>query len=440
MAFCRCFNKRIFNWKIAVSFMCLVTIYFYLYQNVNSVFGHPHLFRSLIHVMNKNSPFDPHVLSKVLKSNGDNNTLLRYLVTPSSISNHTLSNNVTSISTRLKYQAPNESTNEAKVRPGMIDDDKSNLSSSKENTTEDPVNHMLEQLIDIKNISSLEEYRTLLSLNKTLPLLTLFTTMKVMKAKFIAYNNTLKNWKKLIPFVPAPIVFSSDSYLIKQCESDGWKALPIRRIAAGGAPVLKDMYKDAMSKFSTLFYAYSNADILFDDSLLQALWLTAKTQDLSKPLLIMGIRTNVLNVMPHEVITWSAMKSTAKRRGKHFLRNAEDYFITSYSYPWNTIPDVVIGRRAYDNWLVLNARKQKHNLIDASDTVLALHQTTKAGNFEGHRHRDGNYNLRLLSRRFGKIHYGAGSTICASLKTSRQADGNITLTRRTKLMNLCFPI
>ncbi|GAB1597667.1 uncharacterized protein LOC115217082 [Argonauta hians] len=439
MAFCRCFNKRIFNWKIAISFMCLVTIYFYLYQNVNSVFGHPHLLRSLIHVMNKNSPFDPYISTTSFKPAIKNSTLsIRFYVTQSSKNN--VSTNVTAASSKLKFETANESIIEDKLRPDINDIEKLNLTYSKDNVTDDSVKNISQPLVDIKNISSFEEYRTLLSQNKTLPLLTLFTTWKATKAKFIAYNNTVKNWKKLIPFVPSPVVFSTDKDLIKQCESDGWTALPIKRIAAGGAPVLKDMYKDVMAKVSTLFYAYSNADILYDDSLLQTLWATAKTQDLSKPLLMVGIRTNVLNVMPHEVITWTAMKSTAKRRGKLFLRNAEDYFITSYSYPWNSIPDVVIGRRAYDNWLVLNARKQKHNLIDISDTVLALHQTTRAGNFEGHRHRDGNYNLRLLYRLFGKIQYGTGSTICALLKSNRHSNGNITFTRRTKLMHLCYPI
>ncbi|KAK3599737.1 hypothetical protein CHS0354_037210, partial [Potamilus streckersoni] len=61
-----------------------------------------------------------------------------------------------------------------------------------------------------------------------------------------------------------------------------------------------------------------------------------------------------------------------------FAAYAEDYFITSTSYPWKDIPDIVIGRRAYDNWLVLNARTMMHRVLDATETILAVHQTTNA--------------------------------------------------------------
>ncbi|CAE1269963.1 unnamed protein product [Acanthosepion pharaonis] len=334
-----------FSWKVAVSFTCLLTVYFFLYQNVNSVFGEPLLFRSLMEAINKNSPFDRttyHHGTRVVLSMDGNTTLHSQHVALSPNSTH--------------------------------------LSSS---------------------------------------------------------NNVLTAGGKVLSSLKSALQATDQR---KQCTAEGWYALPIGRTAAGGAPVLKDMFREVMTRFQSLFYAFSNADILYDNSLIQTLFATAKTQDLNKPILMVGIRTNVQNVMPHEVITWDAMKSTAKRRGKLFLRNAEDYFITSFSYPWHSIPDVVIGRRAYDNWLVLNARKKKHLLIEISDTVLALHQTTKAGNFEGHRHRDGNYNLRLLTRLYGKIQYGAGSTICAPMKSNRGLNKTVIFTRRIKLMKLCYPI
>ena len=463
MAVGRCFNKRIFSWKVAVSFTCLLTVYFFLYQNVNSVFGEPLLFRSLIEVINKNSPFDRtsyHHGTRVVLSMDGNTTLNSHHVALSPNSTHLPSSNgslttgkelpslktVPPITNRnQKSRTTNNTSNSSRSSSSSSSSSSNNTQENKnndaiasktkiiENSTSDPK-------VDIRNINNLEEYHRLLTVNRTLPLLTLFTTWKSAKSKYIAYNNTVKNWMKLLPYVSSPVVFTNDKFLSEQCKAEGWYALPIGRTAAGGAPVLKDMFREVMTRFQSLFYAFSNADILYDNSLIQTLFATAKTQDLNKPILMVGIRTNVQNVMPHEVITWDAMKSTAKRRGKLFLRNAEDYFITSFSYPWHSIPDVVIGRRAYDNWLVLNARKKKHLLIEISDTVLALHQTTKAGNFEGHRHRDGNYNLRLLTRLYGKIQYGAGSTICAPMKSNRGFNNTVTFTRRIKLMKLCYPI
>ena len=52
-------------------------------------------------------------------------------------------------------------------------------------------------------------------------------------------------------------------------------------------------------------------------------------------------------------------------------------YVCCRRFPWDSIPGVVIGRVAYDNWLVLNAIQRKQVVVDVSKTVLAVHQTTK---------------------------------------------------------------
>jgi hypothetical protein len=47
---------------------------------------------------------------------------------------------------------------------------------------------------------------------------------------------------------------------------------------------------------------------------------------------------------------------------------------------------VAIGRVAYDNWLVMNANKRRHTTLDATRTLIALHQTTRKGDYEGRSH------------------------------------------------------
>ena len=54
------------------------------------------------------------------------------------------------------------------------------------------------------------------------------------------------------------------------------------------------------------------------------------------------------------------------------------------------------GRRGYDNWLVQYALKNNISVIDTTNTLLALHQTGKEGNHEGHHHSNVNYNMELL--------------------------------------------
>ena len=182
------------------------------------------------------------------------------------------------------------------------------------------------------------------------------------------------------------MLFPNESSVIDECNQAGVTALPLSVVAADGIPVLKYMYRDVMNLFNTSFYAFSNGDILFTETLIHTLAqiINSTTEDMSKPILIVGQRTNVENVTLDEGSDWENITRISKSRGKLFTGWAEDYFITPPSFLWTEVPEVVIGRRAYDNWLVYNSRKVKHNVIDATNTILAVHQTTQAGNFEGH--------------------------------------------------------
>lgn len=73
---------------------------------------------------------------------------------------------------------------------------------------------------------------------------------------------------------------------------------------------------------------------------------------------------------------------TKFRRGTLFTANAQDYFTLSRNtFNWKSeVPPFVIGRPAYDNWLVSHAYKAWYiDLIDVTYTVAAMHQTDEHG-------------------------------------------------------------
>ena len=85
-----------------------------------------------------------------------------------------------------------------------------------------------------------------------------------------------------------------------------------------------------------------------------------------------------------------------------FMTNALDYFILAHNqFIWHKVIDIIIGRPAYDNYLVALALKNGLSVIDATETILTVHQTGKEGNKAGFRNRDANYNYRLL-RKFNR--------------------------------------
>ncbi|KAL3860529.1 hypothetical protein ACJMK2_010647 [Sinanodonta woodiana] len=282
--------------------------------------------------------------------------------------------------------------------------------------------------------------------NRTKPLLTLFTSWLDTEDKYLVHNITSVNWLALRPFV-VPIVFTNEAAVGKVYARAGWLVLPVRVAAADGVPVLKYMYLDAMKQFESDFYTYVNSDILFTNTLVdtlieilqnnQTFHNSAQSNSTSQHhTLIIGRRTNVFNITMEEGSSWSELTKVAKKKGELFRSDAEDYFITSSSYPWIDIPEVVIGRRAYDNWLVMNARKQKHQVIDASETILAVHQTTKDGNYEGMKKKTKEHNHNLLVTLYKNVQYSLGVTECAEYQTTINT-GKISIIFRTNLATYC---
>ena len=267
------------------------------------------------------------------------------------------------------------------------------------------------------------------------PLLTLFTTWNKNSEKDLVHNNTVKNWLSFRPFV-IPVVFTNDRSIATECKRYGWDVLPVRVTAVEDVPVLKFMYLDAMKVYNTTYYAYSNSDILYSNNLVDTLigcaynlsyflnmtylngsFLYGKSGYAQQPTLIIGQRTNVQNVTKTEGSTWAAITSVARNRGGLFFVYAIDYFITPKSYPWEDSPEVIVGKPSYDNWLIYNARKQKHKVIDATTTLLALHQTTSAGNYEHRNYRNIYYNHILLTKLDKFFNTSYGFTWCAEYET-----------------------
>ncbi len=68
-----------------------------------------------------------------------------------------------------------------------------------------------------------------------------------------------------------------------------------------------------------------------------------------------------------------------------FQDDAQDFFvIIPGSFDWDVIPDFVVGRPAYDNWLVDYAFHQPIDSVDVSATLHAIHQSGEDGDKSGH--------------------------------------------------------
>ena len=96
------------------------------------------------------------------------------------------------------------------------------------------------------------------------------------------HNLTTRNWLSLRPFV-IPVVFTNEPAIASDCREKGWLVHPIRVASSDGFPVMKYMYEDVIAAYSTTFYAYSNSDILYTNTLIETLIAIAYNSDAFTP-------------------------------------------------------------------------------------------------------------------------------------------------------------
>jgi len=74
-----------------------------------------------------------------------------------------------------------------------------------------------------------------------------------------------------------------------------------------------------------------------------------------------------------------------------------DYFaIARNNFPWKLVPDFIVAHPAYDNFMLYLATSNNVSVVDATQTLTALHQTDTDGIGAGHRRADKLYNLRII--------------------------------------------
>ena len=221
----------------------------------------------------------------------------------------------------------------------------------------------------------------------TEPIVTMFTTLRDKECRKEIHNRLIRNWAALRPELD-PVLFvpftEYNTSWPKTAAAHNWTVLMLYSLRQN-LPILTTMFKEVIARSRTPFVGYANADILFDRSLISTLRYLGRTLDLDRELiLITGRRRNVklskFDLGPGDNLTRiSKMDKVWPYHGM-----AQDYFITTRrGLPWRNIPDFVVGRNGYDNWLVAKALDWKLTLIDSSKTVLALHQTGKDGYMSG---------------------------------------------------------
>lgn len=257
-------------------------------------------------------------------------------------------------------------------------------------------------------------------------LLTIFTTFRPVDSKYSMHINVIKNLALFKPYVQ-PVLFntSTDPDLILTALKNGWKVLADPKVNPDGLPFFKDMYADVKSKFHSTFYGFCNGDILFTNGLYDTLKHLKNVQEMLGQTLIIGRRCN-FSLRNRTVYTLDDVYDIYHKECALFITAAEDYFfIANGDFPWADIRDVVIGRPAYDNYIVAKALEHNVSVIDVTETSPALHQSGPSGNYDGHYGLSVDWNRNVI----GDFNFTKGCTTRAQYATTRE-NGIVKLMKR----------
>lgn len=145
-----------------------------------------------------------------------------------------------------------------------------------------------------------------------------------------------------------------------------------------GTPILNNAFQIAINKFpNSLFFMYTNCDIVYPHK------ITPIINDVYNKypnFLIVGRRTDI-NEFPPDILNSSNSFSSTKwceyanLNGKLHIWSGIDYFIFNRDFiKILQMPEFVVGRIGFDNWIIGKAKQIGITVIDATSRILAIHQ------------------------------------------------------------------
>ena len=215
-----------------------------------------------------------------------------------------------------------------------------------------------------------------------MPLLTIFTAPKSFRDPHIAViqRNALQSWLHLGDEVEVLLVGTEDG-MTQVAQENGVMQLPNVRCNEQGTPLVSSIFDLARQASQSPLLAYVNADILFLPDLVQGARQVAQQ---AEKFLMIGQRWDLEVKEPLDYSSgWEQrLRQDVSQRGELHLPAGSDYFVFPRSL-FGELPEFAIGRAGWDNWMIYHARQQNWPVVDATPSVMVIHQNHDYGHLPG---------------------------------------------------------
>lgn len=204
-------------------------------------------------------------------------------------------------------------------------------------------------------------------------MLTLFSIPKPFLGHIgLIQTNALQSWLELVPRCEI-ILLGDEEGVADTAARFGVKHIPAVKCNEYGTPLLSDVFERAQAAAKYDIACYINSDIILLSDFPQS---SAISTRLKKPFLMVGQRQDLDldGEIDFSHTGWeSDLRRQVERHGSLRPPDWIDYFVFSTGL-YRRMPPFAVGRTSFDNWLIWEARAQGVSVLDATATVMAVHQ------------------------------------------------------------------
>jgi hypothetical protein len=213
--------------------------------------------------------------------------------------------------------------------------------------------------------------------------LTIFTAPKPFTHPHInvIQRNAIQAWKTLEDV--EVILIGDEAGIPEAARKYGLKNVPDVDRDDKGIPTVRSVMEKGHSASTSPLLCYANADMILMSDLLEAAW---RVSSLARDFLMVGQRWNLDVNEPLDFSPgWEErLRRDVEQRGEFYQPWGIDYFVFP-RHLYTDVPDFTIGRPAWDNWMVYHARKTWGLALDATRSVLAVHQNHDYSHLPGNK-------------------------------------------------------
>jgi len=228
-------------------------------------------------------------------------------------------------------------------------------------------------------------------------LITLFSAPKPFTDPHIAMiqRNAVKSWT-LLPDMDV-ILLGEEEGLAEAAREFGVKHIPYVERNANGVPLISSMFQLARENSTSELLCIINADMILMPDFVEAV---KKVKVLKSKFVLLSQRWDLDMSAPIDFSgDWiHGLRSTVNGQGKLHRPAGSDFFLFPKSC-YQDIPNFIIGRAGWDNWMIYKAHKENWAVIDCTPSVMLVHQNHDYSHLPGAKphydHPDTNENIRL---------------------------------------------